>query len=143
MSRRNLLAGLAVGVAALGAVAAPALNRTWFARDGRGLSSWWGRQRRSLARAGMNEWSRQVGSDFVVQGESGAAALKLVEVKPMLSAGVRPPEVTRDRAFAATFDAGSAAPAGDRIYAVRHDVYGDMQVYFSPASGSRMTAVFN
>ena len=144
-SRRKFIAGIAVGVAALGAVAAPALNRTWFRRDARGAGSWWGRQSVALEKAGLNEWSRHVGSDFVAKAEGGTATLKLVSVKPLKSAGERPQGVARDHAFVAVFDAGSGAPPpGDRIYAVNHAVSGDMSIYLSPAAPSgNIEAVFN
>ena len=144
-SRRKFIAGIAVGVAALGAVAAPALNRSWFRRDGRGSGSWWGRQSVALENAGLNEWSQHVGSAFVAKAEGGSATLKLVAVKPLKTAGERPAKVTRDRSFVAVFDAGAGAPPpGDRIYAVNHVASGDMSIYFSPAGASgNIEAVFN
>jgi hypothetical protein len=147
LSRRKLLAGLTVSAVGLGAVAASALNRTWFSRDGRGDKSWWNRQSVSLDHAGLDEWTRHIGSEFTVRGENGATALKLVEVRPMASAGARPRDVARDRAFAAIFDGGAGTvPAGDRIYDVGHS-QGDMKVYFAaadPAAKSvRLQAVFN
>jgi uncharacterized protein DUF6916 len=143
-SRRVIVATLAVGVAALGAVAAPALNRTWFRRDGRGSGDWWSRQFVSLESAGLNEWSAQVGSEFRAASEAGTTAFKLVDVKALPSAGARPDAVSRDRAFVAVFDAGAAAlPPGDRIYAVDHRA-GAMKIFFSAAgAGTRIEAVFN
>ena len=144
-SRRKVIAAIGVGVAALGAVAVPALNRTWFRRDGRGEGSWWDRQFVSLETAGLHEWSRHVGSEFLAETESGSARFKLVGVKPLLSGGARPEQVSRDRAFVAVFDIGSASgPGGDRIYAVNHKVSGDMAIFFSPPGGKgNIEAVFN
>ena len=143
-SRRNVIAAIGVGVAALGAATLPALNRTWFRRDGRGMGSWWDRQSVALERAGLSEWSRHIGSEFRTRGESGTAALKLIAVKPLNSAGHRPDNVARDRAFVAVFDAGRATPKGDRLYAVNHQVSGDMSIFLSPAAGNgHIEAVFN
>lgn len=145
LSRRKLIASLAVGVAVLGAVAAPALNRTWFKKDGRGPRGWWNRQFTSLERSGFDEWSRQIGSEFQARTEGGTAALKLVAVNPLNSKGARPDDVTRDRAFVAVFDAGSAnLPAGDRMYAV-NSTSGDMNIFFGPANPktAHIDAVFN
>lgn len=145
LSRRKLVASMAVGIAALGAVAAPALNRTWFKSDARGPRGWWNRQFTSLERGGFDEWTRQVGSEFQAKTESGTAALKLVAVNPLNSKGARPDDVTRDRAFVAVFDAGSAnLPAGDRMYAV-NGAAGDLNVFFGPANPktAHIDAVFN
>ena len=145
-SRRKVIAGIAVGAAGLTAVAAPALNKTWFAKDGRGKgSSWWGRDSVSLETAGLDEWTRHVGSEFATRAEGGTATLRLVAVKPLKSLGERPDDVARDRAFVAVFDAGAAAPpAGDRIYAVNHKESGDMSIYFGGATpAGNLEAVFN
>jgi hypothetical protein len=146
LSRRKLLAGLTVSAVGLGAVAAQALNRTWFSRDARGSRSWWSRQYASLDNGGMNEWSRHVGSEFQVRTGSGAEAMKLVSVQPLTSKGARPAGVSRDRAFAAVFEGGSGQAPGDRIYDVNHKE-GAMKIYFSladPTSSTiRLQAVFN
>ncbi len=144
LSRRKLVASMAVGIAALGAVAAPALNRTWFKNDARGPRGWWNRQFTALERGGFDEWSRQVGSEFQARTEGGTAALKLVAVNPLNSKGDRPDGVTRDRAFVAVFDAGSANVPGDRIYAVNSEA-GDMNIFFGPANPktAHIDAVFN
>jgi len=143
LSRRKLLAALAAGFTAVAAIASPALHLSWTRRPGK-AGSWWNRQSFSLAKAGMNEWSQQVGSDFTVRAEGGAAAVRLESVKPLMSAGRRPAGLARDRAFEAVFAsaAGTALPAGDRMYPVNHSKYGAMDVYFSP-SGQKMGAVFN
>jgi hypothetical protein len=143
-SRRKFIAGLAVGAAALGAVAAPALNRSWFRKDARGSGGWWGRKSVALENGGLDEWSRHVGSAFAAKAENGTASLKLIAVKPLASAGERPDNVSRDRAFVAVFQPASAAPKGDRIYAVNHSVSGDMSIFFSPAApNGHVEAVFN
>ena len=144
-SRRKVIAGIAVGAAGLTAVAAPALNKTWFAKDGRGKGSWWGRDSVSLETAGLDELTQHVGSEFAASAEGGTATLKLVAVKPLKSLGERPDSVARDRAFVAVFDAGAAAPPpGDRIYAVNHKASGDLSIYFGGATpAGNLEAVFN
>lgn len=142
LSRRKLLAGLGFGVAAVGALAAPALQLSWTRKPG-AKGSWWDRQFTSLARAGHDEWSRQLGSEFSFPG--GVA--RLAEVRPLASSGPRP-EGLRDRAFLLVFEsAGKALPAGDAMLDVSHAVGGDMKIYFSACGetcgGQRLQALFN
>jgi hypothetical protein len=142
LSRRKLLAGLGFGVAAVGALAAPALQLSWTRKPG-AKDSWWDRQFTSLARAGHDEWSRQVGTEFRLA--DGIA--KLTEVRPLASPGRRP-EGVRERAFALVFEsAGKALPGGDSMLDVSHAVGGDMKIYFSACGetcgGRRLQAIFN
>ena len=142
LTRRGLLAGLGFGVAAVGAIAAPALQLSWTRKPG-AKGSWWDRQFTSLADAGVDEWTRQVGSEFALAG--GVA--RLAEVTPLRSPGRRPAGL-RDSAFVAVFEsAGASLPAGDRILDVSHSAGGDMKVYFSTCGnqcgGRRLQAVFN
>jgi hypothetical protein len=142
LTRRKLLAGLGFGVAAVGAIAAPALQLSWTRKPG-ASGSWWDRQFTSLANAGVDEWTRQVGSEFALAG--GVA--KLAEVTALRSPGRRPAGL-RDSAFVAVFEsAGPALPPGDRILDVSHPAGGEMQVYFSACAdacgGRLLQAVFN
>lgn len=141
MSRRNLLAGLGFGVAAVGALAAPALQLDWTRKPG-AKGSWWDRQFTSLSHAGMDEWSRQIGSEFALMG----AVARLTQVNALSTPGRRPPGV-RDGAFELVFEsAGANLPVGDRIHDVTHAVGGDMKIYFSvcgtACGGRRLQAVF-
>ena len=143
LSRRKLLAGLGFGVAAVGAIAAPALQLSWTRKPG-AQGSWWDRQFTSLANAGVDEWSRQVGAEFAM---AGGVVARLAEVTPLRSPGRRP-EGLRESAFIAVFEsAGPPLPAGDRILDVVHPAAGEMKVYFSACGdkcGSRrLQAVFN
>lgn len=143
LTRRKLLAGLGFGVAAVGAIAAPALQLSWTRKPG-AKGSWWNRQFTSLAHAGADEWSRQIGSEFAL---AGGVVAKLAEVTPMRSPGRRPAGL-RDGAFAVVFEsAGSALPPGDRILDVSHAAAGKMEIYFSACGdqcGShRLQAIFN
>jgi hypothetical protein len=142
LSRRKLLAGLGVGVAAVGAIAAPALQLNWTRKPGAKVS-WWDRQFTSLANAGVDEWSRQVGAEFALAG--GIA--RLAEVTPLRSPGRRPAGL-RESAFVAVFEsAGASLPPGDRILDVSHAAAGKMKVYFSACGdkcgGHRLQAIFN
>jgi hypothetical protein len=99
----------------------------------------------SLAQAGYEEWTDQVGSIFNV---GGGDSLKLVGVAPFESTGARPVGLARDRAFLAKFDVqNGGSMAGDLIYTVVHPQYGAMQVFLSASSDprlpNRMNAVFN
>jgi hypothetical protein len=142
LSRRKLLAGLGFGVAAVGALAAPALQLNWTRKPG-AKGSWWDRQFTSLSHAGMDEWSRQVGSEFSFAGAVG----RLTQVNALSPPGRRPAGL-RDQAFELIFESASATlPVGDRIHDVTHAVAGDMKIYFSvcgnTCGGRRLQAVFN
>ncbi|HYD36284.1 MAG TPA: hypothetical protein VEA60_01645 [Allosphingosinicella sp.] len=142
LTRRKLLAGLGFGVAAVGAIAAPALQLSWTRKPG-ASGSWWDRQFTSLASAGVDEWSRQVGSEFALAG--GVA--RLAEVTPLRSPGRRPAGL-RDGAFVAVFEStGAALPPGDRMLDVSHAAAGEMKIYFSACGdqcgGHRLQAIFN
>jgi hypothetical protein len=142
-SRRNLLGALAAGGAAAAALAAPALPLSWTRRpSGTGL---WNRGAVPLARAGIGEWSRQIGTTFTVEAETGSASLKLVKVVPLQSGGRRPASLGRDRAFAAVFEASGPAPAGDATYRMEHEAAGKLDVFMTPGrpgSAPRLEAVF-
>ena len=142
LTRRKLLAGLGFGAAAVGAIAAPALQLSWTRKPG-AKGSWWDRQFTSLANAGVDEWSRQVGAEFALAG--GVA--RLAEVTRLRSPGRRPAGL-REGAFVAVFEsAGAALPPGDRMLDVSHSAAGDMKVYFSACGdkcgGQRLQAIFN
>lgn len=143
MSRRNLLAGLGLGVAAVGALATPALQLSWTRKPG-AKGSWWNRQFTSLSNAGVDEWSRRIGAEFAL---AGGIVAKLAEVKAIRSPGRRPAGL-RDGAFSVVFEsAGAALPAGDRIHDLSHSEAGAMKIYFSACSdkcgGHRLQAIFN
>jgi hypothetical protein len=143
LSRRNLLAGLGLGVAAVGALATPALQLSWTRKPG-AKGSWWDRQFTSLANAGADEWTRQIGAEFAL---AGGIAARLAEVTPLRSPGRRPAGL-RESAFAVVFEsAGATLPAGDRMYDVSHSEAGAMKIYFSACGdkcgGHRLQAIFN
>jgi hypothetical protein len=138
LSRRTLLAGLGIGAAAAGAYASPALQLDWTRKPGP-KASWWDRQFTSLSRAGIDEWSRQIGTEFAL---GGGAVVRLAEVGALGPAGQRPAGV-RDRAFVLAFEpVAGALPAGDRILDVVHAEAGTMKIYFSSCDGNRLQAVF-
>jgi hypothetical protein len=146
LSRRGILAWAAVGAAGFGAVAVSALNRTWFTSDGRGSGSWWDRQVRSLDRAGLNEWSRHVGSVFELRTETGLSSFKLTAVVPIPEHGARPPELARDRGFYAVFEGDGEVPQGNKIYPVRH-ASGTLDIFFAETNPAlpvaKLEATFN
>ena len=141
VSRRKALA-VGAGVVAAGAVAAPIFGlATKPAGAKTDLLSWWPQQGANLAVAGGNEWSAHVGKTFGLQTESGKGTARLLEVQALPSKGERPPEVSRESAFALVFSAPAGA-AGDRIYKLTHESGREMSVYFSPTA-KNMLAVFN
>ncbi|HLL31452.1 MAG TPA: hypothetical protein VK403_10685 [Allosphingosinicella sp.] len=127
----------------MGALATPALQLSWTRKPG-AKDSWWNRQFTSLARAGADEWSRQIGAEFAL---AGGVVATLAEVRPLPSPGRRPAGL-RDGAFAVVFEsAGAPLPEGDRIHDVSHAEAGAMKIYFSACSdkcgGHRLQAIFN
>jgi hypothetical protein len=144
-SRRGMLVGLTVGLAGLGAVAAPAL--TLDLTNGSPSGDWWDRLFFSLKNGGYAEWSELVGTTFLLGGRGTYTELTLVEVKPFDSRYRRPGSLARDRAFVAVFATSDATATGDRIYSANHEKYGAVDMYLSPvysAGRSRhMEAVFN
>ena len=143
LTRRRLLAGLGFGVAAVGAIAAPALHLSWTRKPG-AKGSWWNRQFTSLSHAGLDEWRRQVGAEFAL---AGGAVARLAEVRPLGKAERRPAGV-RDQAFVIVLEgAGQTLPDGDRIHDVSHSEAGAMKIYFSACGdacgGHKLQAIFN
>jgi hypothetical protein len=141
VSRRTLVVGLAAGVAAAGALAAPALRLSWTREPGR--AGWWDRMFFSLERGGYGDWNEVVGSEFRLAG-SGSSPLKLVAVKPFKAPGRLPDSVGRERAFAAVFESAGGTPSADGIYALEHARHGTMNLFLTAGdtSNNRMEAVF-
>ena len=141
-SRRNILVGLA-GIAVAGVVATSRLFPAG-ERSARRLLASNGFTRRflSLADAEAGEWAMQVGSVFALDG---GQRLKLAGIRPLMSAGTRPPEVARERAFLAVFDVlGGAAIPADLIHTAHHRQYGRLPLFLSASGSPRvMHAVFN
>ena len=143
ISRRKALA-VGAGAVAAGAVAAPIFGLTTrTASSDTGLLSWWPQSGANLSVAGRNEWSAYVGKDFVIQTERSKSTVKLVEIQALPSKGDRPPEVSRESAFALAFSLPAGTkPAGDRIYKVTPAGGRETIMYFSPTA-AKMLAVFN
>lgn len=142
ISRRSAVAGLA-GLAVTAVVATTALRPSAGDRARRLLASNpLTRGFVSLASAEQSEWTAQVGSDFTLEG---GYRMRLAGVRPLLSAGDRPANVTRERAFIAVFEvAGGVALPGDLIYTATHASYGQLPLFLSQAGDpGRMIAVFN
>lgn len=141
-TRRNVLIG-AAGATVAAVVAAPFLRPGMSEGTRRLLAgNRFTRRFLSLAYAGQAEWAAQVGSVFTAEG---GYRLRLAGVRPLPSAGRRPPEVARRSAFVAVFDVlNGMTMAGEMIYNLRHGQYGRLPVFLS-ASGDprRMLAVFN
>ena len=146
-TRRNLLLALGGGSVGAAALASPALNLALPAAGADG-PGWWERLFVSLATGSADEWRAIVGQVFSVEAESGAVPVLLREVALLASGGVRPPEVSRQRAFSLVFLAApDRAPAGQRTYRLTHPSYPPLDVHLEPAhrlaKGVRLTAVFN
>jgi len=145
LSRRNMLIAGGGACAALGAVIAAPYQATIRSRARELVRAQPVRRTTiSLARAGYDEWSGQLGTTFAVGGGQG---MTLAGVRTLQSSGTRPTG-TRDRAFVAVFDVqGGGTMAGDLIYTVSHADYGAFQIFLSAAGDARtpgrMLAVFN
>ena len=101
-------------------------------------------QGRALASGEIGQWAAQVGTEFT----SGAFRLRLAGVRPLPSAGARPPSVARQRAFLAVFDVTAGGPMpGDLTYRMSARRDGPLDIFISSAATSefpnRMAAVFN
>jgi hypothetical protein len=147
LSRRKLLIGLGgVTAAAVALMASP--FRAVIALTTRDLVRSQPVLRRyllSLANAGYDEWTDQVGSVLAV---GGGTSLKLVAVSAFNEVGQRPMRLDRDRAFLAKFDVQNGGTmAGDLIYTAMHPQYGAFRIFLSasndPRLPHRMTALFN
>jgi hypothetical protein len=145
-TRRKMIAGLGAGAAAA-AAGATGLSLSWSPTNPKKDASWWDRTFLSLRNGSAGDWSRLDGETFVLAGASGAA-LKVVLVRNLPSAGARPKSVARSQAFAVTFEAsGAGAPEGDRTYEISHPTHGTLPIYLGAAAAGRQTArlvaVFN
>lgn len=141
VNRRTAVAGLcATGVFGAYAFAASSNQQ---ATTGSSTTTTTTTQTSTLATSEMDRWTKMVGSEFTGSGYR----LKLMGVQPMNSAGVRPPDVTRDSAFVAVFEvlAGGYMP-GDLIYrmSTRNQV---LDIFLANANTTQfprnMNAVFN
>ena len=144
-SRRSILAGLAVGGAGVGA-AAMAFGGGRLAPLVADSESWWVAPPVDLQTANASAWLANVGEIFEFSGPEDGGDYRLVEVTPMQSAGDRPFDVSRQRAFAAVFEAsGTSVAQGNRTYTVKNGGQ-SLELFFAiadPATGTRLVAVFN
>ena len=149
LSRRTVVLGGA-GLAAAGAILGTAIHNRW--REAGPAAAGVGRGRSSQAAqlvvpgpgadAEMKRWAEQVGSTFTATTDAGPVRLKLWEVKPLESRGVRPKDA-RPMAFAALFvPQGASLPRGDAIYGLSHPLHGQMSLCLTGA-GDDGAAVFN
>src|SRR3954462_9777115 len=136
-TRRAVIAGLAAAMSTA-AVGAPSLGFVV------------SRVAVPLSRASMADWSRLVGSKFVVDGEKGRWTVQLVAVRAFTPSGPRPADFARTQAFVAVFEAAASpvAPAGDRTYRFTHAEQGIVDLFVGPVAagaGGRMqlNAVLN
>ena len=97
-----------------------------------------------MATGEMDHWAGKVGTEFT----SAGFRLRLAGVQAFASPGVRPADVTRDRAFLAVFDvlSGGQMP-GDLIYALASAGIAPLDVFVNSSVSreypNRMSAVFN
>jgi hypothetical protein len=145
LSRRSILAGLAVGGAGVGAAAMALGGRLApIVTDADG--NWWDGPSVPLETASLAEWRGKVGETFEIGGAGDGGSYKLVDARPMQSSGDRPADLARQRAFAVEFEAITDAVArGNQTYAVRHGE-GMLEIFFAiadPANPTRLVAVFN
>ena len=145
-TRRNLLLALGAGGVGAAALAGPTLDLAATA-TGSG-PSWWERLFVSLAHGSADEWAAIRGQVFAIDGEHGSVPALLSEVNLLPSKGVRPPEVSRQRAFSVVFLAApDRAPAGERTYRITHASFPPLDIHLNPAHrlprGVRLSAVFN
>lgn len=143
LSRRSVVAG-AAGLTVLVGAGASALTVA-AARPAGAAASLWDRQFWTLESAGVQEWLRNVGSNFTIVADNGRnVTMKLGAVLPFPNRGSRPAQLGRTSAFHTLFDpADRNAVKGNRIYRVRHARYGDMSIFLARTAKGRLEAVFN
>ncbi|MEA3034006.1 MAG: hypothetical protein QOH86_2022 [Sphingomonadales bacterium] len=134
-TRRAVVAGLAAAAGST-IIAAPARALAPRSESGPG------------AKSEFEQWRALTGRNFRVAAENGACALSLVAVRALPAKGARPAACARPHAFAAVFEARTAAaPAGDRSYAVQHADLGTFPLFLGTgdreAGKLRFVAIFN
>jgi hypothetical protein len=144
LSRRSVVVGAAGLTVLVGATGASALTGA-ASRPAGSAASFWDRQYWTLESAGVQEWLRNVGSNFTIVADNGRnVAMKLGTVLPFPNRGSRPAQLGRASAFHTLFDpADRKAVKGNRIYRVRHARYGDMNIFLARTAKGRLEAVFN
>jgi hypothetical protein len=143
-SRRSVVAGAAGLTVLVGATGARALA-IGASRPAGSAASLWDRQYWTLESAGVQEWLRNVGSNFTIVADNGRnVPMTLGAVLPFPNHGSRPSQLGRASAFDALFDpADRNAVKGNRIYRVRHARYGNMSIFLTRTAKGRLEAVFN
>lgn len=129
-SRRQLVLGGAVLAAALPGASATAML------DGR-----------PLPYMDAKQWKREVGVDFAVASEAGAAPMKLIAVKGEMPLRAPRPGV-RETSFSVVFEMDAdRAPEGGKTYQVRHPSLGTAALYLQRTTEkngrARIRATFN
>jgi hypothetical protein len=142
LSRRRAMYVIGGGAVVAGGIA-PILGQLANKNNTTSTSSLWAKPATDLAHAGMSQWQAMIGSSFTIVHEKGTATVRLQAVDALPSSGIRPPDVTRDKAFAVKFAKPSKdVPAGDRVYTVKQSTSLDQQILFAPVAAYLM-AVFN
>lgn len=144
LSRRSVVAGAAGLTVLVGTARASALTVA-ASKPAGSAPNLWDRQFWTLESAGVQEWRRNVGSNFTVVADNGRnVTMKLGAVLPFPTRGSRPAQLGRASAFDTLFDpADRNAVKGNRIYRVRHARYGDMNIFLTRTAKGRLEAVFN
>ncbi|MEA1016054.1 DUF6916 family protein [Sphingosinicella sp. LY1275] len=144
LSRRSVVAGAAGLTVLVGAAGASALTVATSKPAG-SAPNLWDRQYWTLESAGVQEWLRNVGSNFTIVADNGRnVTMRLSAVLPFPNRGSRPAQLGRASAFDTLFDpADRNAVKGNRIYRVRHARYGDMNIFLTRTPKGRLEAVFN
>ncbi|MES2445142.1 MAG: hypothetical protein V4574_20140 [Pseudomonadota bacterium] len=97
-----------------------------------------------LALHDLDDWQRQVGAQFALSGDAGAAPIALVAVKV---GNRQPARMQRRSNFTAVFEMDARAAPAAGIYQVRHPEFGQASLYLEPttvkAGKARMRASFN
>ncbi|MEI9851695.1 MAG: hypothetical protein WDN24_13565 [Sphingomonas sp.] len=75
-----------------------------------------------------DDWERQIGSQFAIATEGGTTPMRLIAVKGKTN--LRRSGAIRQNSFTTFFEVdASRAPAGGKIYQVRHDKAGVAPIY--------------
>jgi len=139
VSRRNILLGLAGGIAA-GAANTPLFAKNLQAKAAALTPG--GSKGTALGTATSDDWTAQVGSLFTA--ETGQV-LQLTGVQLLAGKGTRPTYL-RQQGFVTRFDVVSGGAMAEGTYRFRHKDGGTFDMHLAPAGSGQtlhMLAVFN
>ena len=91
----------------------------------------------------VSTFAEHVGSQFRIEMDRGqSVGAELIEASALDRDDESSP-VTQRRPFSLLFAVGGSTDLPQKIYNVRHEALGDLQLFMVPLGGGRMESVFN